>query len=190
RIHQEAKITAIYVTHDQAEAMTMADRIGVMDMGKLLQVGTPQEIYSNPANEFVAGFVGEPAMNMLDARIIGAGDRPAIELHGRRIEVPPRYRDAIGPCNGGTVRLGIRPSDIRCAAADAEGRLLAGEMVFAEPRNESILLNVRVGDSQIFALAPRSFRPPPGARIHLELDAGAVHLFDPGSGMNLNGGSG
>src|SRR5690606_12475337 len=84
RIHQEAKITAIYVTHDQAEAMTMADRIGVMNMGKLLQVGTPQEIYSNPASEFVAGFVGEPAMNMLDGRIVASGDRPVIELYGKR----------------------------------------------------------------------------------------------------------
>lgn len=190
RIHQEAKITAIYVTHDQAEAMTMADRIGVMNMGRLLQVGTPQEIYSNPASEFVAGFVGEPAMNVLDGRIVGMGDRPMIELYGQRIEVPARYHHAVGAFRGGAVRLGIRPSDIRCVEAETRGSLLAGEIVFAEPRNESVLLNARVEDREIFALAPRSLRPKPKTRIHLELDAGAVHLFDPRSGANLNRGSG
>jgi ABC-type sugar transport system ATPase subunit len=190
RIHQDVKITAIYVTHDQAEAMTMADRIGVMSMGKLLQVGTPQEIYSNPASEFVAGFVGEPAMNLLDGRIVSTGDQPTIDLYGKQIAVPPRYRDAVGSFRGGAVRFGIRPSDIRCVEAETGGGLQAGEIVFAEPRNESVLLNVRIEDCEIFALAPRSVRPKPKTRIYLELDEDAVHLFDPKSGANLNRGSG
>lgn len=189
RIHQEARITAIYVTHDQAEAMTMADRIGVMNMGKLLQVGTPQEIYSNPATEFVAGFVGEPAMNLLDGRIVAAGERPVIELYGKQIEVPPRYRGAIASFKGTAVRLGIRPSDIRCVEGETGGSL-AGEIAFAEPRNESILLNARIKDREIFALAPRSLRPKPRTQIYLELDEAAVHLFDPRSGANLDRGSG
>lgn len=189
RIHQEAKITAIYVTHDQAEAMTMADRIGVMNLGKLLQVGTPQEIYANPASEFVAGFVGEPAMNLLDARIVGDGERPMVELQGKQIAVPPRYRSAVAAFKGAAIRLGIRPSDIRCTGTDAGGGL-PGEIVFAEPRNESVLLNARVGSSEIFALAPRALRPQPKTGVRLEIDEAAIHLFDPKSGVNLDRGAG
>ena len=87
-------------------------------------------------------------------------------------------------------RLGIRPSDIRCVEAETGGGLLAGEIVFAEPRNESVLFNARVEDREIFALAPRLLRPKPKTRIYLELDEDAVHLFDPESGANLNRGSG
>lgn len=171
----------------------MADRIGVMNMGKLLQVGTPQEIYSNPASEFVASFVGEPAMNLLDGSIVGTDGRPVIELYGKHVEVPPRYRDAVASFRGGAVRVGIRPSDIRCTGAGAGGGLLAGTIVFAEPRNESVLLSVRVEDREIFALAPRALKPEAKAPVHLDFDQNAIHLFDPESGVNLNrvaGGSG
>jgi multiple sugar transport system ATP-binding protein len=190
RIQQDVKVTTIYVTHDQAEAMTMADRIGVMNLGKLLQVGTPQEIYSNPASEFVAGFVGEPAMNLMDAKIVSEGDRMKCDIGGKQIEFPSRYRESIGNFKGGDLRLGIRPSDIQCFETETCDGLLAGEIVFVEPRNENVLLNTRVNGFQVFALAASSFRPKSKAPVYFKFDEDAVHLFDPASGDNLNRKSG
>jgi len=190
RIHQDVKVTTVYVTHDQAEAMTMADRIGVMNLGKLLQVGTPQEIYASPANEFVAGFVGEPAMNLLDGQLVSTDGRVRFEIGGKQIDVPPRYRDSISRIAGDGLRIGIRPSDVQCFEAEIGLDLLAGEIVFAEPRNENVLLNARVNDFQVYALADSSFKPRPKTKVYLKLNEDAVHLFDPVSGDNLNRGPG
>jgi multiple sugar transport system ATP-binding protein len=186
RIHQDVKVTTIYVTHDQAEAMTMADTIGVMNEGKLLQVGTPQEIYSNPASEFIAGFVGEPSMNLMDAKIVSEGDRIKFDIGGEQIEPPSRYRESIRRFKGSDLRLGIRPSDIQCFETETQDDLLAGEIVFVEPRNENVLLHTRVNDFQVFALAASSFRPKSKAPVYFRFDEDAVHLFDPESGDNLN----
>lgn len=190
RIHQDVKVTTIYVTHDQAEAMTMADRLGVMNLGKLLQVGTPQEIFSNPASEFVAGFVGEPAMNLLDGKIVGEGNHIRIELGRKQIEIPSRYLKSIKNLRGSSVRLGIRPSDVQCLEAETQNDLLAGEVVFVESRNENVLLNAKVDDSEVFALTTSSFRPMPKTNVYFKLDMNAIHLFDPKSGVNLNRESG
>jgi multiple sugar transport system ATP-binding protein len=184
RIHHEMRITTIYVTHDQAEAMTMADRIGVMNMGKLLQVGTPQEVYREPANEFVAGFVGEPAMSLISGRIVAENGQPMIELDGQQIKMPGRYRQIVKSYKGKTVRLGVRPSDVRCCEAKTRGDILQGTVVFAEPRNENVLINVEIGSFNIFALAPH--KPEPQAIVHLKLNMDAVHLFDPETGANLS----
>lgn len=164
----------------------MADRIAVMNAGKLLQVGTPQDIYSNPAAEFVAGFVGEPAMNLMDAKIVGRDGQMKLEVAGKPLELPSRYRESLGSFKGDGLRLGIRPSDIQCFEPGARDDLLAGEVVFVEPRNESVLLNARVDEFQVFALAASSFRPKPKSRVCFKLNEEAFHLFDPDSGDNLN----
>ena len=164
----------------------MADRIAVMNSGKLLQVGPPQEIYSNPASEFVAGFVGEPAMNLIDAKLVQSEVGVQIDIGGRLIALPPAHQDSLRRFKGDQVRLGVRPSDIECLEAETRDDLLVAETLFMEPRNENVLVNAGVNDFQVFALAPNSFRPKPKSTIFLKLNEDAVHLFDPRSGDNLN----
>jgi len=186
RIHKDIKITNIYVTHDQAEAMTMADRIGVMNLGKLLQVGTPQEVYSNPVNEFVAGFIGEPAMNFMNCQISSANDQLKLEINGKKIDAPPYYQSTLKSFAGRDLRLGIRPSDFECFEAEERNDLLEGDVIFIEPRNENVLINIKTGDFNIIAQAVSSFKRELKTKIYLKLKEDAIYLFDPESGKNLN----
>ena len=186
RIHEDIKVTTVYVTHDQAEAMTMADRIGIMNLGKLQQVGTPQEVFVNPVNEFVAGFVGEPSMNFLDCSLETEGDRLSLVTDGKKIAFPERYLKAVTEPRERKLRLGIRPSDIECFATDDQEGLIPGEVVFVEPRNEKVLINTDIGGTQVIAQVDSSLKPDLRTRIYFRLIDKAIHLFDPESGDNLN----
>jgi multiple sugar transport system ATP-binding protein len=185
RIHEDIKVTTVYVTHDQAEAMTMADRIGIMNLGMLQQVGTPQEVYSNPVNVFVAGFVGEPSMNFLDCLLEKKDERLDLKVDGRRLGFPKQYQEAIRELEGGDLRLGIRASDIGCSAVEDQDGLLMGEVVFVEPRNEKVLINIEIGGTEIIAQADSSFKPKTKTTVYLRLVEKGIHLFDPTSGDNL-----
>lgn len=186
RIHEDIKVTTVYVTHDQAEAMTMADRIGIMNLGKLQQVGTPREIFAYPVNEFVAGFVGEPAMNFLDCTLQTEGESVNLTTDGKKIGFPQQYEETIRGFMGRELRLGIRPSDVQCFAGEEEDRLIPGEVVFVEPRNEKVLVNVNIGNAEIVALADSALKPKARTKIYLRLIEKAIHLFDPANGDNLN----
>src|SRR5690349_2843680 len=107
RLHQRLRTTFVYVTHDQVEAMTMGSRIAVMNFGILQQVGTPQQLYDSPANRFVAGFIGSPAMNFLEMKVDGSGDGAALSFDGLRLPVPPAARAAV-TANGNEVVAGFR----------------------------------------------------------------------------------
>lgn len=117
RLHKRLGVTSIYVTHDQVEAMTLADRIVVMNDGKIEQVGSPMELFLNPANTFVAGFLGSPPMNMVAARIASGGDAPVAEFGGQRLTLAPlpSLQNAVGK----DVILGIRPEFVRIADDNA-----------------------------------------------------------------------
>lgn len=191
RIHDDAKITTIYVTHDQAEAMSMADRICIMNEGKKQQVGKPNEIYNNPENEFVAGFVGEPPMNIFNASILSKDGYLKLEIFGENINFPNQYMPALKGVKrwlkGGKVKLGIRSTDIRCFKTKKKDSLIEGEVCFIEPRNEGkLVLNVKIGDFHILVKTDGIFNPELNTKIYLQFIEEGIHLFDQDSGMNLN----
>src|SRR5881398_2085685 len=114
RLHDRLETTAIYVTHDQVEAMTLGDRVVVMRDGMVKQVGEPLELYERPANRFVAGFIGSPAMNFVDVTIQGDSNLTA-QGTGLRLGIPPSLEGRLGPYKGQRVTLGVRPEDLRLA---------------------------------------------------------------------------
>jgi multiple sugar transport system ATP-binding protein len=166
RLHRETDTTVVYVTHDQVEATTMADRIGVMSAGRLEQVGTPEQVYSRPANRFVAGFVGSPPMNFLEGR----GDGGAFLADGVRVALDGR--DAAGP-----LVLGVRPDGVRLTEPGTGDA--GGEVQLLESLGGDTIVVVRVGEQLLRALVRREERPAEGATVGLALDPTQVHVFDP-----------
>jgi multiple sugar transport system ATP-binding protein len=173
-LHQALGTTIVYVTHDQIEAMTMGDRIVVMNGGRIEQEGAPLELYDRPANRFVAGFIGSPAMGFLEATLDGAGRA--------RVADGPELAVAVPDAGGGRpVTLGIRPE---CFRRDPEGPLtLSVEVV--EPTGPEIHVYGRIAGVPVRALFRDRLLPAPGDRLSLSVAPEDVHLFDAHSGMRL-----
>lgn len=159
------RVTTVYVTHDQIEAMTLADRVAVMHQGRILQLGTPTEIYNDPANLFVAGFIGSPAMNLIHGEIVGGMFR-ADTFPVVRVNAASRAK----------LVLGIRPEDIKVVGA-GQGDLDAA--VFAsENTGESVLMTVQVGGQRLTAKADRYAKEGIDDVIGLKIDTSHTYLFD------------
>ncbi len=175
RVHRESRTTVVYVTHDQVEATTMADRIAVMRDGRLEQVGTPAEIYGRPANRFVAGFVGTPPMSFLEGR---GAEHGWFEADDLRVLLPaPLAAAADGRLAANApLTLGVRPDALRLtssATADARGRVQLLESLGGDT-----IAVIRVGDQLLRVLARRGERPAEGEDVGLALDGEELHLFD------------
>jgi len=165
RVHRESRTTVVYVTHDQVEATTMADRIGVMSEGRLEQVGAPDQIYGRPANRFVAGFVGSPPMSFVEGR----GEDGVFLADGVRVALN-------GRATAGPLVLGVRPDAVRLTdPAGADG---VGEVHLLESLGGDTVVVVRVGEQLLRALVRRGQTPPEGSTVGLALDAAELHLFD------------
>jgi sn-glycerol 3-phosphate transport system ATP-binding protein len=176
RLHNRLKATSIFVTHDQIEAMTMADTIVVMNQGRVEQTGAPNEVYRFPATRFVATFIGSPAMNLLAGRIVAPGE---VDVGAGRLAFDPT---AFAVEAGRDVEVGIRPEDLRIAAADGAGAL-AFARDFAEELGATRLLHGTTGDAAVVvALAGPA---PTGDTFGLNAAPESVHLFDPASGNSL-----
>lgn len=181
QLHQRVGITTIYVTHDQTEAMTLADRIVVLDRGKIQQIGDPQSIYDRPANRMVATFLGSPAMNLLPVTFTGA----AFAIANQMIRCPERLRNQF--VSGTGFDLGIRSEHI---AVNAENPDLIGEISVIEPLGREVLVRVTIGSDNRFGtsltiqLDPK-LRLSVGDRLPLKFDFDSVFLFDPESGQRL-----
>jgi multiple sugar transport system ATP-binding protein len=175
-LHQRLKTTSVYVTHDQIEAMTMADQIVVMHDGIVEQTGGPLELYDRPANRFVAGFIGSPAMNFIDGRLDGA----AVALAGgSRVGVPQGTA-------GGTrdVVYGIRPEHLDlCPAGEAGG--FDAEVVVVEPTGSETQVFVRLGEQELVGVFRERHEFQPGQRVRLKPRADKAHLFDPQGGQRI-----
>jgi multiple sugar transport system ATP-binding protein len=178
RLHQRLGNTAIYVTHDQTEAMTMADRIVVMNAGRIEQVGAPLDVYDRPANVFVAQFIGSPAMNFLDGVVIGAGADRAVEGPGFRLTLPRRSAAPLG----GAVRIGIRPEDLVIGGA---GGGLDARVLLTEPLGREVLIHAEVGDRPVSIWVNGRDEPEPGLRLDLAVVPDKLHLFDPRDGTRI-----
>ncbi|MGQ0662448.1 MAG: sn-glycerol-3-phosphate import ATP-binding protein UgpC [Pseudomonadota bacterium] len=181
KLHQTIKTTSIYVTHDQVEAMTLADRLVVMNAGRVEQTGTPIEVYARPATVFVAGFIGSPAMNMLPGRLAAEGG--ALQLDGG-VRLP---LDRPLPGQGGReVTMGLRPEHVEVAGqAGAGGLALTVEIV--EALGADTLVHGRLGTNGAVMTVrlPGSTRVNAGEVLALVPHAGQIHLFDPDTGARL-----
>jgi multiple sugar transport system ATP-binding protein len=167
-LHQRLKTTTIYVTHDQIEAMTMADRIVVMQNGVIEQVGTPLELYDTPANIFVAGFIGSPAMNFLEANLCG-GDVPYLEIDDATIPAPSAPASHIGQ----RVIAGIRPEDMVLQDTG-----IPATVTVVEPTGSELHVFATVAGVQVTAVFRDRHELSPGDEIYLGAASNSVHLFD------------
>jgi multiple sugar transport system ATP-binding protein len=166
-LHQRLKTTTVYVTHDQVEAMTMADRIVVMRAGIVEQAGTPLELYDNPANIFVAQFIGSPAMNIIEGTVVGGAFG---SLDGISFPLP-----ANAPAEGSRIHYGIRPEHIVLS-----DKGVAGIVHLVEPTGASTEVIVSVGKHQVVVQAHERLVVQPGQQVHLAYDPAKVCLFDEG----------
>jgi len=180
-LHQRLKTTTVYVTHDQVEAMTMADRIVVMHDGRIEQIGTPLELYDHPANLFVAQFIGSPAMNVVEGRVRVREGAGWVEADGgARWPLPSTE----GLSDGQAVAYGVRPEHLALARGEAP---VTAEVIVVEPTGAETELLVEAGAAQILVVCHGRTEARPGDRIGLDVDRAAVHLFDPASGQALTG---
>jgi multiple sugar transport system ATP-binding protein len=177
RIHQRLGTTMVYVTHDQVEAMTMGERISVMSMGLLQQVGTPQELYGHPKNRFVAGFIGSPAMNFTDIAV-NTGD---LTSGGFSFPVPARYTESIKGA-GNTVTVGFRPEHLELGDVGGQTGTVDGTADVVEYMGNEELLHVHVGDQEIVAIVDSSHHVRPGDAVKLRLPIDQLHLFNTETG--------
>jgi multiple sugar transport system ATP-binding protein len=182
RLHQSLGATMIYVTHDQIEALTLADRIAVMKDRRFQQVGTPQDIYLRPANRFVAAFVGSPAMNFVHGRIVVDSSGPM--FRSPALELPlAGYPFAHHPVDSTQADLGIRPEHVALAPDSTDASEVLLEMT--EPMGSDLLAWTRLGDRPLSIRLPAETKLAPGERLRIRLPGNRVSLFDAASGARL-----
>ncbi|WP_027144975.1 sn-glycerol-3-phosphate ABC transporter ATP-binding protein UgpC [Mesorhizobium sp. WSM3626] len=176
-LHQQLKTTSVYVTHDQIEAMTMADRIVVMHDGLIQQVGAPLDLYDRPANIFVAGFIGSPGMNFLPAAVKKGGKVDAVLSDGQKLRLP----DGLPLRDGDVITVGLRPEHIRLA----DDGPLQGEVGVVEPLGLSTQFYVKLAGQQLCVFAMGRSGVKPNDMVRLAADPASLHLFDPKSGDRI-----
>jgi multiple sugar transport system ATP-binding protein len=177
-------ITTIYVTHDQVEAMTMADRIVIMDKGRLLQTASPDETYQRPVDTFVAGFIGSPPMNFIDCSLIEKRGRAFLDASFCIFDLAglsDHLRESIGT----ETILGLRPEAISVSNEEMGVNCFKGEVYVVEPLGSEIILNIKVNDNIIKVNAPPSLKVSPGSSVWLSFKTNDVHVFDKKTGKAL-----
>jgi multiple sugar transport system ATP-binding protein len=179
KLHNRLSTTAVYVTHDQVEAMTLGDRVVVMKDGMVQQVGEPLELYNAPSNRFVAGFIGSPGMNFATVRMSGAKDGLRADNAGLRIDVPAEIGLRLQPYAGRDVTMGIRPEDVRVAnGSDPAGLCFDAVVEVVEKLGSEILLDVQVGDQTMVAAVDPTVRAKRGDKLRFALRPDRLHFFD------------
>lgn len=183
RLHKEIKCTTIIVTHDQLEAMSLADRIAIMRDGKLQQFGTPLEIYDDPVNEFVAGFIGEPPMNLNLSVIAKEGNDFYFTFPGSQVKilVPKRYYPILQ--DGMTIKLGIRPMDLLVGNSESKGSEV--KVAVFEDLGDERRISIRLGEEYLTLITPEEKRYKAGDSIKLEVNGDKTHIFDIHTGERI-----
>jgi multiple sugar transport system ATP-binding protein len=182
KLHQQLGVTTVFVTHDQIEAMTLADRVVVMNNGHIEQVGTPDEVYHAPASLFVAGFIGAPTMNLIPVQ---RGDSNQVRLveNGQAIVLPNPIAAAAD-----ALILGMRPEDVDVAQGPAlPGQVdVSATVEVVEPLGADTLVFTKMSGHPVVARVRPDVRPKPGATVDLRFDLARAHLFDAASGKALS----
>jgi len=179
KLHQRLGTTAVYVTHDQIEAMTLGDRVVVMKDGFVQQVGEPLDLYNRPANKFVAGFIGSPAMNFATVTMVDGNGRLTAKNGGLEIEVPAPHIERLRPHVGRQLTIGIRPEDLHVASnTDAAGLTFSSKVEVVEQLGSEVLLDVRVGEDTMVAAVDPAVRVKTQDTLRLAVNPGRLHFFD------------
>ena len=187
KLRQRIKTTFVYVTHDQTEAMTLGDRIVIMKEGFVQQIGTPRQVFHDPNNLFVAGFIGTPQMNFFEAQLCREGDQYHLELNGRRLEIAPEKQRRLLQYNvqSQSVTAGIRPEYV--LLTDAAG--FFGQVEVTEMMGSNTHLHLRFGEDEVVVLVPDGDEPVRefslGETVHFTFHAERIHLFSRETGHNL-----
>jgi multiple sugar transport system ATP-binding protein len=188
RLHMQQGSTTLYVTHDQVEAMSLADRIVIMHEGVLQQVGSPMEVYTYPANTFVAQFVGSPVMNMLTASVSDAGGQVRVQMDGASggFAFPPALTAKLeaGRAKTGHLMLGVRPEAIS-VAHESRDNYLPVEAHIIEPLGSHDIVDLKIGAQMIRARTRSGFVGRAGDRVWIHIDPAQTHFFDTTSGNSL-----
>ncbi len=182
KLHNRLQCTMIYVTHDQVEALTLGDRIVVMEGGHILQVADPISLYTNPVNKFVAGFIGSPPMNFLSGKIISEEDDYFFEDKGIKLRLLPQSYSRIKPYKGKDVILGIRPEDVydKIFAQDARAEFtLTATVEVVEPMGSEIYLYLNVGRNNFVARVSNQDTATVNQDLQVVFDMSKAHFFDP-----------
>jgi multiple sugar transport system ATP-binding protein len=178
RIQRELKQTILYVTHDQVEAMSMADRIAVMDHGELQQYGSREELYSKPSNRFVANFIGSPSMNFIDCTFIEKDQTALLDASDFQIDVT-KYSNAIKKnASNSELVMGIRPENVYVNMNRRGERSIQSEVHMTEPLGSKTIVTLTIGNIMIKSLVPGTFRTKIGDKLWIEFDMEKLHVFD------------
>jgi multiple sugar transport system ATP-binding protein len=187
RLHERLGVTTVYVTHDQVEAMTMGDRIAIMNHGRLQQIDTPERLFERPANLFVAGFIGSPKMNLLPGEVASAGGKPAVAWFDTAIPLVGPLGAAVENHYQARLVVGIRPEDLRWAQ-DAPSSCcvrLQGVVEVVEPLGSETYVVAQIGDEAFTARFPPRSGLVAGAHVELAFDPTHLHVFDAQTGQNI-----
>ncbi len=170
QLHDRLKATTVYVTHDQIEAMTMADVIVLMQGGRIVQMGTPDHIYEKPNSLYVADFIGSPSMNFIEGEIVSDGGSPWFKASSVSIRLP----EDTASTSGQKVHFGVRPNDL----VIVDNGPIRGTVILSETTGSDVQIHVDVDGRDTIVVMPRSERRQPGTAVTLDVAAGAIHLFD------------
>src|SRR5437660_6748003 len=179
KLHERLAVTSVYVTHDQVEAMTLGDRVVVMKDGVVQQVGEPRELYNTPANKFVAGFIGSPAMNFANVTVTEANGSLLAENSGLRITLPGETAQRLRGHVGREITLGVRPEDLTVAGdATADHPSFDAVIEVVEQLGSEILLDMKVGEGMMVASVEPSVRVKVRDKLRLAMRPSRLHVFD------------
>jgi len=187
KLHRRLDATSVYVTHDQVEAMTLADRIVVLSGGHLMQAGTPDDIYRRPANRFVAGFTGSPPMNFLSAKLVRVDARAALRLGdaGEDIRLPESWQAFAATLADRDLEFGIRPEDVGVDRAGPDVVEIGSRVVVVEPLGAENLVVLDTAGGELTARFAPTIAPRVEEALRVRLDLGKMHLFDRRTGQAL-----
>ncbi len=179
-------VTTLYITHDQVESMAMADRIAIMNKGKIQQIGTPLDIYYHPRNDFVGGFIGEPPMNFTTCEYFQEGGKSFVVSPSFRIELDESCKSRFQSYKGNPkLKLGVRPEDVHVSISQFP-KSFPLEVDFVEPQGDRTIISLKLRTGEIFlAQVLGNLRPEIGQNIHVAFDQRHMHFFDLESGLNI-----
>jgi len=179
RLQRQLGVTTIYVTHDQEEAITLADRIAVMRNGKIMQVANPYELYHHPENMFVAGFIGSPAMNMIECTLIEKKGEPYLIGEEFELRIPSDMAGLIKDSSVENLVLGIRPEDISVDTGESQGPFtFTAEIYELEPSATQTIVNFTLGGKVFKAIAPPEYNARMGERVKFYINIKKIHVFN------------
>jgi multiple sugar transport system ATP-binding protein len=190
-LHDRLAVTTVYVTHDQVEAMTMGDRIAIMNDGQLQQADTPEAIYVRPTNLFVAGFIGSPKMNLVSGRVSSSNGRVAVDFLGRTVPLEGALADAVAKVDHGEVVVGLRAEDLRLVndAPASYSTRLQGVVDVWEPLGSETYVVVKLGEIALTARFPPRTAVASGDVVDVALTPAHLHVFDARTGQNVLAGA-